>query len=137
MTKQEMADVIAYRMRKESFVNKAAETVLPTPFGEFRAMAFANDIDEYEHLALVKGEIDAEQEVLVDKPGVVSGVVRVTGPFTVEGVMPEELNIGEEGLFDGTPDEDLDHAEIGDERVVEMQNLHAYLSSMVAHRDPA
>jgi 3,4-dihydroxy 2-butanone 4-phosphate synthase/GTP cyclohydrolase II len=60
-----VADVIAYRMRNESFVRKAAETILPTPFGEFKAMAFANDIDDYEHLALVKGEIDSEKEVLV------------------------------------------------------------------------
>lgn len=60
-----VADIIAYRMRNESFVQKAAETVLPTPFGEFRAIAFANDIDDYEHLALVKGEIDPEKEILV------------------------------------------------------------------------
>jgi 3,4-dihydroxy 2-butanone 4-phosphate synthase/GTP cyclohydrolase II len=60
-----VADVIAYRMRKESFVQKAAETVLPTPFGNFRAIAFVNDIDDYEHLALVKGEIDSEKKILV------------------------------------------------------------------------
>jgi 3,4-dihydroxy 2-butanone 4-phosphate synthase/GTP cyclohydrolase II len=60
-----VADVIAYRMRKESFVHQAAETILPTPFGNFRAMAFVNDIDDYEHLALVKGEIDSEKEILV------------------------------------------------------------------------
>ncbi len=60
-----VADVIAYRMRKESFVHMAAETVLPTPIGEFRAIAFVNDIDDYEHLALVKGEIDPEKEVMV------------------------------------------------------------------------
>jgi len=60
-----VADIIAYRMRNESFVQKAAETVLPTPFGEFRAIAFVNDIDDYEHLALVKGEIDPEKEILV------------------------------------------------------------------------
>ena len=60
-----VADIIAYRMRNESFVSKVAETVLPTPFGEFRAIAFANDIDDYEHLALVKGEIDPEKEILV------------------------------------------------------------------------
>ena len=75
----------------------------------------------------------AQPVQLIHKPEVVSGVVRVTGPFTVEGVMPEELTIGAAGLFDGTPNEDLDHAEIGEERVVEMQNLHAYLSSMVSH----
>jgi 3,4-dihydroxy 2-butanone 4-phosphate synthase/GTP cyclohydrolase II len=60
-----VADIIAYRMRTESFVHKAAETILPTPFGEFKAMAFVNDIDAYEHLALVKGEIDPEKEILV------------------------------------------------------------------------
>ncbi|MBU2499235.1 MAG: bifunctional 3,4-dihydroxy-2-butanone-4-phosphate synthase/GTP cyclohydrolase II [Proteobacteria bacterium] len=60
-----VADIIAYRMRKESFVHKAAETALPTPYGEFKAVAYVNDIDDYEHLALVKGEIDGDKEVLV------------------------------------------------------------------------
>jgi 3,4-dihydroxy 2-butanone 4-phosphate synthase/GTP cyclohydrolase II len=60
-----VADIIKYRMRTESFVHKAAETVLPTPFGEFKAIAFVNDIDEYEHLALVKGDIRPDKEVLV------------------------------------------------------------------------
>jgi len=60
-----VADIIAYRMRKEIFVHNAAETILPTPFGDFKAIAFVNDIDDYEHLALVKGEIDPEKEVLV------------------------------------------------------------------------
>jgi 3,4-dihydroxy 2-butanone 4-phosphate synthase/GTP cyclohydrolase II len=60
-----VADIIAYRMRTESFVHKAAETVLPTPYGEFRAIAFKNDIDDYEHIALVKGEIDPDKEILV------------------------------------------------------------------------
>ncbi len=60
-----VADVIAYRMRTESFVHKVAETVLPTRYGEFKAVVFVNDIDDYEHIALVKGEIDPEKEVLV------------------------------------------------------------------------
>ncbi|MBN2061071.1 MAG: bifunctional 3,4-dihydroxy-2-butanone-4-phosphate synthase/GTP cyclohydrolase II [Deltaproteobacteria bacterium] len=60
-----IADIIAYRMRNESFVHLVAETTLPTPFGEFRAMAFVNDIDDYEHLALVKGVINPEEEILV------------------------------------------------------------------------
>jgi 3,4-dihydroxy 2-butanone 4-phosphate synthase/GTP cyclohydrolase II len=60
-----VADVIAYRMKNESFVHKVAETVLPTPFGEFKAIAFINDIDDYEHLALVKGDIDPEKDILV------------------------------------------------------------------------
>jgi 3,4-dihydroxy 2-butanone 4-phosphate synthase/GTP cyclohydrolase II len=60
-----IADLIGYRMKTESFVHEAAETVLPTPFGDFKAIAFVNDIDAYEHLALVKGDIDPEKEVLV------------------------------------------------------------------------
>jgi 3,4-dihydroxy 2-butanone 4-phosphate synthase/GTP cyclohydrolase II len=60
-----VADIIAYRMRTESFVHKAAETILPTPYGEFKAVAFVNDIDKLEHMALVKGEIRPDKEVLV------------------------------------------------------------------------
>lgn len=60
-----VADIIAYRMRTESFVHSAAETILPTPYGEFKAVAFSNDIDDYEHLALVKGNIDPDKEVMV------------------------------------------------------------------------
>jgi 3,4-dihydroxy 2-butanone 4-phosphate synthase/GTP cyclohydrolase II len=60
-----VADIIAYRMRNESFVHKEAETVLPTPSGEFRAIAFINELDDSEHLALVKGEITPNKDILV------------------------------------------------------------------------
>lgn len=61
-----IADLVAYRMRKELLVRRAAETVLPTPYGgEFRAIAYENDVDHAQHLALVKGEIDPNQPVLV------------------------------------------------------------------------
>ncbi|MDY6971316.1 MAG: 3,4-dihydroxy-2-butanone-4-phosphate synthase, partial [Thermodesulfobacteriota bacterium] len=60
-----VADIIAYRMRTESFVHRVAETILPTPYGDFKAIAFVNDIDDYEHLVLLKGEIDPEKEVMV------------------------------------------------------------------------
>jgi 3,4-dihydroxy 2-butanone 4-phosphate synthase/GTP cyclohydrolase II len=60
-----IADTIAYRMRNESFVHKEAETVLPTSFGEFKVIAFSNELDKSEHLALVKGEIDPDEDVLV------------------------------------------------------------------------
>jgi len=61
-----IADLVAYRIRNESFVHRAAETKLPTRFGgEFRAIAFTNDMDDYEHLALIKGEIDPAKPVMV------------------------------------------------------------------------
>ena len=57
--------LIEYRMRRESFVRRAAVTTLPTEHGEFTAIAYENDVDEFNHLALVKGEIRPEDEVLV------------------------------------------------------------------------
>ncbi len=61
-----IADLVAYRMRKELLVRKAAETVMPTPFGgDFRAIVYENDVDQAQHVALVKGELDAEKPVLV------------------------------------------------------------------------
>jgi 3,4-dihydroxy 2-butanone 4-phosphate synthase / GTP cyclohydrolase II len=61
-----VADLVAYRMRKELLVRRAAETVLPTPFGgEFKAIAYDNDVDQQNHLALVKGEINPDEPVLV------------------------------------------------------------------------
>jgi 3,4-dihydroxy 2-butanone 4-phosphate synthase/GTP cyclohydrolase II len=60
-----VADIIAYRMRNESFVHKEAETILPTSFGEFKAVAFTNELDNSEHLALIKGEIEPDRDILV------------------------------------------------------------------------
>jgi adenine-specific DNA-methyltransferase len=70
---------------------------------------------------------NAEQEELVDQPEVVKGVTRVSGPFTVEGVMPEELALTEDGIVDPTPnDEDDDSGPDCD-----AQNRSAYLKEMI------
>jgi len=59
-------DLIKYRMRTELFVKRAATATLPTKYGgEFTAIAYANDIDNNIHVALVKGEIRPDDEVLV------------------------------------------------------------------------
>ncbi|HEX9136685.1 MAG TPA: 3,4-dihydroxy-2-butanone-4-phosphate synthase, partial [Nitrospirota bacterium] len=57
--------LIEYRMRRESFVRRAATTTLPTDYGEFTAIAYENDVDDYNHLALVKGKINPNDAVLV------------------------------------------------------------------------
>ncbi len=52
-----IADLVAYRLRKD-IVRRAAEARLPTYHaGEFRMIAYQNDVDRQEHVALVKGEI--------------------------------------------------------------------------------
>jgi 3,4-dihydroxy 2-butanone 4-phosphate synthase/GTP cyclohydrolase II len=58
-------DLINYRMKTESFVHKASDVRLPTDYGDFRAIAYANDVDENVHIALVKGEIGPGDKVLV------------------------------------------------------------------------
>lgn len=60
-----VADLVAYRLRHESLVRRAADVELPTEVGEFRAIAFENDVDRLEHLALVKGEVSGDESVLV------------------------------------------------------------------------
>ncbi len=61
-----IADMVAYRMRKELLVRRAAETVLPTPSGgDFKAIVYENDVDKANHMALVKGDINPDEPVLV------------------------------------------------------------------------
>ncbi|MGE4520610.1 MAG: bifunctional 3,4-dihydroxy-2-butanone-4-phosphate synthase/GTP cyclohydrolase II [Desulfobacteraceae bacterium] len=61
-----IAELISYRLHNESFVHKKAEAVIPTAFaGEFRTIVYENDIDDFQHIAMVKGEIDPEKPVLV------------------------------------------------------------------------
>ncbi len=61
-----IADLIKYEMRNETLVKRVAETKLPTRYGgEFKLIAYDNALDDKEHLAFVKGEISADDEVLV------------------------------------------------------------------------
>ena len=59
-----IADLIAYRRRHEKLVHRVAEAILPTKFGEFRAIAYKSDIDTGEHVALVMGDLSGDEPVL-------------------------------------------------------------------------
>ncbi|MDR3605337.1 MAG: bifunctional 3,4-dihydroxy-2-butanone-4-phosphate synthase/GTP cyclohydrolase II [Syntrophaceae bacterium] len=59
-------DLIQHRMRTEKLVRRGAETVLPTEFGgDFRLIVYENDVDNHNHVALVKGEVSPEDPILV------------------------------------------------------------------------
>ncbi|PBB04869.1 MULTISPECIES: bifunctional 3,4-dihydroxy-2-butanone-4-phosphate synthase/GTP cyclohydrolase II [Salimicrobium] len=60
-----IADLIQYRYNHEEHVKREVEIKLPTEYGDFRAIGFTNDIDYKDHIALVKGEINPEEPVLV------------------------------------------------------------------------
>ncbi|MFP4034067.1 MAG: bifunctional 3,4-dihydroxy-2-butanone-4-phosphate synthase/GTP cyclohydrolase II [Desulfovermiculus sp.] len=58
-------DLIRYRSKFDSLVQAVGEAELPTCYGNFRAIAYESDIDDYTHIALVKGEIKEDEPVLV------------------------------------------------------------------------
>jgi adenine-specific DNA-methyltransferase len=62
----------------------------------------------------------------------VKGIVRVTGPFTVEAVQPPEVSLDEEaeGKFDGGPEQIEGTFEVGS-RQIEAKNIEAYLEQMI------
>lgn len=60
-----IADLIRYRSQTEHLVERAAERVVDTPFGEFRLIAYRDKISGDTHLALVKGEPQPDKETLV------------------------------------------------------------------------
>ena len=60
-----VADLIRYRMQTERLIVRKGETILPTPFGEFKAVGFSTGIDFKEHVAMVFGDINPEEPTLV------------------------------------------------------------------------
>ena len=57
--------LISYRKQKEKLVERVAETVLPTEFGEWQAIAYRAITDQDEHVALVMGDVSTPEPVLV------------------------------------------------------------------------
>lgn len=60
-----VAQLIAYRRRHDTLVKRVAEARLPTAYGEFTAIAYRSVINPDEHVALVKGEVDGDEPILV------------------------------------------------------------------------
>ena len=61
-----VADVIHYRMQRESLVRRGAEARVPTEFGgDMRCIAYENDVDNAQHVAFVKGTWEPDEPVLV------------------------------------------------------------------------
>jgi 3,4-dihydroxy 2-butanone 4-phosphate synthase/GTP cyclohydrolase II len=60
-----VAQLVAHRLTKEQLVHRVAEARLPTEFGEFRIIGYRNDVDEAEHVALVKGDVADQPNIMV------------------------------------------------------------------------
>lgn len=60
-----ISDLIAYRLKQESLVEQGVEVDMPTEYGHFRLVPFRQKSNGLEHIAIIKGEIKADEEVLV------------------------------------------------------------------------
>ena len=60
-----VADLVAYRRRNEKLVERVVSTRLPTAFGEFMAVGYRSLVDNKHHVALVKGDVEGADDVLV------------------------------------------------------------------------
>ena len=60
-----VADLIAYRRRHENLVVRGETAKLPTVFGDFKIIAYRTQVDSFEHLALVYGDVKNQENVLV------------------------------------------------------------------------
>jgi 3,4-dihydroxy 2-butanone 4-phosphate synthase/GTP cyclohydrolase II len=60
-----VADLIAYRRRHDKLVERVVATGLPTTFGDFQAVGYRSLVDDKHHVALVKGEVEGQEDVLV------------------------------------------------------------------------
>lgn len=60
-----VAQVVAHRLQTERLVHRVAEARLPTEFGDFRVIGYRNDVDDREHVALVHGDVNGGEDVLV------------------------------------------------------------------------
>jgi 3,4-dihydroxy 2-butanone 4-phosphate synthase/GTP cyclohydrolase II len=60
-----VADLIAYRRLHDKLVERVVSTSLPTGFGDFTVVGYRSLVDDKHHVAMVKGEVDGQEDVLV------------------------------------------------------------------------
>jgi 3,4-dihydroxy 2-butanone 4-phosphate synthase/GTP cyclohydrolase II len=60
-----VADLIAYRRKHDKLIERVVETSLPTDYGEFNVVGFRSLVDDKHHIAMVKGEVEGRDDVLV------------------------------------------------------------------------
>lgn len=58
-------DLIKYRKEKDKLIELAAEADLPTEFGDFKIKVFTTKVDDKEHIAIIKGDIENKEDILV------------------------------------------------------------------------
>ncbi len=60
-----IADLIAYRRKNDKLVERVVSTTMPTAFGDFTVIGYRSLVDDKHHVALVKGDIEGKQDVII------------------------------------------------------------------------
>jgi 3,4-dihydroxy 2-butanone 4-phosphate synthase/GTP cyclohydrolase II len=60
-----VAQIVAHRLQRERLVHREAEAKIPTSAGEWKIIAYKNDVDQLEHVAMAKGDVEGREDVLV------------------------------------------------------------------------
>ncbi|MGM0369874.1 MAG: bifunctional 3,4-dihydroxy-2-butanone-4-phosphate synthase/GTP cyclohydrolase II [Bacillota bacterium] len=60
-----IADLIEYRMQESKLISRVADVELPTKFGDFEGIGFKNKLDGKTHIAVIKGDVENKENVLV------------------------------------------------------------------------
>lgn len=60
-----ISDLIKYRQHKERLVHRISEALMPTDYGDFKILAFENEVGDETHIALIKGDIEGDKDVPV------------------------------------------------------------------------
>lgn len=58
-------DLIQYRKKEDKLIKEAAEAELPTEFGDFKIKIYTTNVDDKEHIAIIKGDVEGKENVLV------------------------------------------------------------------------
>jgi 3,4-dihydroxy 2-butanone 4-phosphate synthase/GTP cyclohydrolase II len=95
-----IADLIRHRRQSEKLVRRVAEARIPTEWGDFTAFAYESILDGEQHLALVKGDVSGQDDVLVrvhseSLTGHAYGSLRCDCGAQLEGALRRDAESGE------------------------------------------
>ncbi len=124
-----VADIIEYRLRNETMVQRIAEARLPTNWGEFRAFVYRNRVDSTEHLVLVMGTVDPDRPVRVRAhreylPGDVFGYASRDTRGLLQGAMERIATLGEGVILYLKRESDAIAGDIGNNGAAARRNWH-------------
>ena len=74
--------LIEYRRKNEKFIQRQVEASLPTEHGDFKMIVYSSKLDDFQHVALIRGKVDGAMPALVHASTPVARLPRTCASFT-------------------------------------------------------